>query len=327
MKFLSRPRLPILSAAPATEGEEGEIAYHGGNLHLRDAASFKALLTTGDAPSRFEPHTRQFQQSLNGGGALTCTSGRLISWSERWISMSAGKNGYAAPGYFSIAMPADGTVITSANGGANTTVSGGYIAMPAWSTLYWAPNLGSASASDGTFKMLHYGGGSNFEVPATWILICAINSDANSSYFCRWGDGRYGTAGIGPTQRTLAFRELNNDQTTTFTATNVDVPNLSATVTTMSGQRVMLSGVVQFKAGTGDGARVHIVEGTTTIATSGVVMGVGTSIGVRAFATAIHSPTAGPHTYKVQIMRRLGTGTPSLEASATDPAYLLIEAI
>ena len=74
-------------------------------------------------------------------------------------------------------------------------------------------------------------------------------------------------------------------------------------------------------AGAADEYAMYIVEGTTVLNAAAVVSN------SFAQATAVLSPSAGSHTYFVQATHSSGSTSGTFSASATQPAYILVEDI
>ncbi|MDQ3094186.1 MAG: hypothetical protein M3Q70_03370 [bacterium] len=135
----------------------------------------------------------------SGGGTVGYnTTGTGVSWSSRFIVISNSKGtDFAASGYFDIAQPIDGTVITGANT-ANITVAGGAIPLPAWCALYYILPIGSANTSlPANFRVVCYTG-SNFSIPSNWVLLASHNADNTTMRFVNGlvlRSGQSGTAG------------------------------------------------------------------------------------------------------------------------------------
>lgn len=108
---------------------------------------------------------------------------------------------------------------------------------------------------------------------------------------------------------------------------SADLTGLSLTALVTSGRRIRITGYAARIDGTssGDLFSLMIVEGATVLNEAGVV--VGTPFGDGASAFAVLTPTAGSHTYKLQLGRASGAGSGALIASANRPAFILVEDI
>lgn len=128
---------------------------------------------------------------------------------------------------------------------------------------------------------------------------------------------------------TLGYAQITADFTSSAVSTATDVTGLSVTVTVPSGGRRMkitaygaqftTSGV----AGTAINAAIQ--EGATQLANNTYRINT-SNYGVPMIAMYSAVPTAGSHTYKVT-MTQNAAGTMSLGASATTPAFILVELI
>lgn len=121
--------------------------------------------------------------------------------------------------------------------------------------------------------------------------------------------------------------QLGYTQTTTNQTgitTSVDLTGLSAVVTVGTGRRVKITGFIpQFTrtAGTVTFVTFHILEGATELGLMTVGMN-NTYCG--AVCSAVITPTAGSHTYKLTAN---SDGTVSTTLTATSPAFILVEDI
>jgi len=123
---------------------------------------------------------------------------------------------------------------------------------------------------------------------------------------------------------TLAYAEVTTNQTGITTL--VDLTNLTANVTVAAGRRIRIAGHCLMSRSVADGTNtLFIKEGGTQI-TQVDESTYGTDAGTMDIS-AIISPSAGSHTYKLQMQRTTGTGTASMLASSTYPAYILVEDI
>lgn len=128
---------------------------------------------------------------------------------------------------------------------------------------------------------------------------------------------------------TLGYAERTTAFTTTTVGSGVDVTSLSVTVTVPSGgRRIKVTGYAEFISSSqaaGNGVNGFILED-------------GTEIGRYAHTTPVASysepftilaskvASAGSHTYKIQI-QQAATGTITLSAGSTYPAFILVELV
>jgi hypothetical protein len=124
--------------------------------------------------------------------------------------------------------------------------------------------------------------------------------------------------------RQLGYAQVTANQGSITTA--VDLTGLSVTVNVLSGQRIKITGFIPQLSSTvtSDQAIVSILEGGTQL--QGAVAYTGSSSGTYCQPVCILSPSAGSHTYKLQAART-GTGTMTMAAAATYPAFILVEAL
>lgn len=134
----------------------------------------------------------RLQNVLMGPGVRKVNQ-TAIAWSGFFRTMGAGKDVLNPAGFFMVDMPPDGTVIPVLGHAtiSSITVALGRIAMntlSGYSALYYELPIGAAtSATDySRFRIVDYT--ANFDIPASWILICAHNADMQPTWM--WGDGR-----------------------------------------------------------------------------------------------------------------------------------------
>lgn len=120
----------------------------------------------------------------------------------------------------------------------------------------------------------------------------------------------------------LGYAQAVSDQTGITTET--DLTTLSVTVTVGASRRIRVSSQLSpYSTVAGDSVWGRIKEGATTLQFSQATMN-----GAQAESTtitAIVSPSAGAHTYKVSLTRQGGTGSVTSQASSTAPAFICVE--
>lgn len=107
--------------------------------------------------------------------------------------------------------------------------------------------------------------------------------------------------------------------------TAVDLTNLSVAVTAGTSRRLLLTAsVYPSSTAAADIVTALLMEGATQLQVRAVTLG---AIGIQAalFVQAVLTPSAGAHTYKVQMRRAAGTGTITNGAGATFPSFLLVQ--
>ncbi len=128
-------------------------------------------------------------------------------------------------------------------------------------------------------------------------------------------------------QGLLDYAEITSDFSTATTSV-VDVTDLAVTISTDGTRRVR----VEIGCGFSERASLIIREGSTQLAQlNGASWGSTPSSPDRVMAagqrSVILAPSAGSHTYKFSVDNFTNTGTLTLSASATNPAYILAEDI
>lgn len=133
---------------------------------------------------------------------------------------------------------------------------------------------------------------------------------------------------IGPGTLASGYAQVTANQTIN-SATPVDLTSLTVTVTVVAGRRIKITGCVALGGNTaGDEYNCSIREGGTTLqqaADSQVV-----AADARLYTLTpicVLTPSAGAHTYKLSAFRSRGSGDVFLVASATLPAFILVEDI
>lgn len=120
----------------------------------------------------------------------------------------------------------------------------------------------------------------------------------------------------------IGYNEVTADQAGITAMT--DLTGLSLAVTVAATRRVRVT--VQcwvFSSVNGDSAQVSIREGSTQLNTGTVQVSnvVATSVNF----SAVLTPTTGAHTYKASLLRSSGTGSLTMQAGATFPAFIYVE--
>lgn len=111
--------------------------------------------------------------------------------------------------------------------------------------------------------------------------------------------------------------------------TEVDLTGLSVNVSVAAGRIIRITGYVPAFSSTvaGDAGRISIKEGATLV-TLGQAFISGTAAGANTIMPqVVLSPSAGSHTYKLTGVRVSGSGTFTMNADPTFPAYILVEDI
>lgn len=130
-------------------------------------------------------------------------------------------------------------------------------------------------------------------------------------------------AGTGAPSSTLGYAEKTVDQTGITAIT--PITGLSVNVTVPAGRRLRITSKAELLS------TVSADKGSIFIRQDGaIIQGAATGLDVTprnytAFASVIVTPTAGAHTYTVDAERTNGTGSMTVSASSTLPAFLLVE--
>jgi hypothetical protein len=129
-----------------------------------------------------------------------------------------------------------------------------------------------------------------------------------------------------PSGMALGYVEATADQTTI--TSEVDLTGLAVTVTVPAGRRIRVTGYTGSMSSTvaSDVGRISIKEGATLLELANQ-SGLVTAFGHAVQAEWVGTPAAGTHTYKLTAQRLSGTGTLTVGAGATFPAYILVEDI
>lgn len=125
----------------------------------------------------------------------------------------------------------------------------------------------------------------------------------------------------------LGYAQVTADQGS-ITTVETDLTSLTVTVTTNASERIKITAHVRIKSTvSGDVAELKIKESTTVLALDRVYLGGGTSALRTLHAEVVLTPTAASHTYKLSLVRDEGSGTLSLAAGATFPAFIMVEGV
>ena len=121
----------------------------------------------------------------------------------------------------------------------------------------------------------------------------------------------------------IGYEQVVANQGTITTA--VDLTGLTVTVTVGTTRRVRISAEGSFGSTVAaDYAALFIFEGATQLGGRSVPMP-NTAATTGAFSSVVLTPTAGSHTYKLRAALASGAGVVTLNASATAPAFILVE--
>lgn len=149
-----------------------------------------ALKTLIDDASWVVRKTALQQRVLTGGGVRKVSS-IGVSWSQRFLTMGAGREASTVIGYYEIVMPPNGTSIPVFYDSTSTvvTITNGVVPLGDWRALYYDVPAGTVATSDpARFKIVDYRTVGT-KIPPTWLLIAVRNADTLSPMYM-WGDGR-----------------------------------------------------------------------------------------------------------------------------------------
>lgn len=124
---------------------------------------------------------------------------------------------------------------------------------------------------------------------------------------------------------TLGYAPVTTNQGSITTV--VDLTALTVTVTVGTGRRIRIRAQIAAQSTVnGDGALMQIMEGGTQLMAASTYLSSST-LGLPVICEVILTPTSGSHTYKLTLQRIIGSGTLTMNANATAPAYILVEDI
>lgn len=124
-------------------------------------------------------------------------------------------------------------------------------------------------------------------------------------------------------QGTIGYAQATSNQGSI--TTGVDLTSLSVPVTLVAGRRIRITGsTYPSSTVTSDRVTMTINEGGTQLQEGSIVP---TSSAIHIERSVVLTPSAGSHTYKLTMARSVGSGTVTSNASATFPAFILVEDI
>lgn len=120
---------------------------------------------------------------------------------------------------------------------------------------------------------------------------------------------------------------LTSPQTTIVTTT-VNIVGLSVTFTAVAGRKYKVTAEgFMFSSVANDWGAMRITDGSNNQLTCDQKPLPSTTLAVKLHCETIISPPAGSYTVKVRADRNVGTGSATFDASATAPAFILVEDI
>ena len=131
----------------------------------------------------------------------------------------------------------------------------------------------------------------------------------------------------GATSGSSSYQQLTTTSSTTANSNaTVDIPGLSVSRTTVANRRYKITVQAHLQSTVADDSMGYSIrEGTTTYFGGTIKEGTSPNQPLAFNAVAVVTPAAGSHTYSLGISRPNGTGTVSLVATASSPAFILIE--
>jgi hypothetical protein len=151
------------------------------------------------------------------------------------------------------------------------------------------------------------------------LFYYATNDNGGTLYR---SDGATWTRIAAPTTE-LGYAEITANPPDSSSNTPADVTGLSITITAPGGPIEIMAYSEGLKNNAaGGGVAIYIVEDGTIVQTGfGQVAGASETLGPFTVVSR-RQPSAGSHTYKVQFGRLFGTGTATLNATATAPTFI-----
>lgn len=129
---------------------------------------------------------------------------------------------------------------------------------------------------------------------------------------------------------TLGYVDKTSNFTTSASSATL-ITDMSLTVTIPTGGRrvkITVSGFNMYASNAGAYAQLNVWEGTVgsgTRVASTQISAAAPSQSLPVTAIGSYIPTAGSKTYNVSLHRAAGSGTATVEATATSPLFLLVE--
>ena len=256
LRDLSTRQIVNVTSLPSAVDNAGCLIRYNNTLMYSDGAEWGFIWHSGedgkgsgldaDFVRGINPDTQYAMalanKTISDGGNIRVTTAGAVSWSQRFTVIAIGRGShFSTNGYFDIALPPDGTLISGVNGASDVTVSNGAIQLIGWQMLYYALPIGGNSASlPANFKISNYNSttADAMPIPANWLPIVLRNNN-NATYYFATGillkAGDYSYAGC------LTLSQLPD----LFATTAGTAPNYTATTNTIiyaltTGLRVTL---------------------------------------------------------------------------------------
>jgi len=104
---------------------------------------------------------------------------------------------------------------------------------------------------------------------------------------------------------------------------STDLAGLSVAVTVGPSRRIRITAAVRISNGTASTYANLFIQESTTVLALGVSDTAAAGVGYTFIAHAVLTPSTGAHTYK--LVGQPNAGTATVRASATNPAFILVE--
>lgn len=161
-------------------------------------------------------------------------------------------------------------------------------------------------------------------LPAVAAFAAALEFPVNDAGTSKKVTGSQMISVIGGAGGTLGYAQITANQATI--STEVDITSLTVTVTVAAGRRIRVSCFTElFGTVAGDQSQVNIYQDGSIVMQS--IMRHAATGRLCHPVSVVLTPSAGAHTYKLTALRASGTGTFTVNGSATAPAYVLAEDI
>jgi hypothetical protein len=123
----------------------------------------------------------------------------------------------------------------------------------------------------------------------------------------------------------LGYAEVTSNQGSI--TSGVDLTGLTVSPTADSSRCLKITAKVQIEStASGDQAELRILEDGSIVQYGRMLMS-SSGNAVTITIVSVRTPAAGSHTYKLQAARSSGSGTLTMDASATTPCMILVEDI
>ena len=121
----------------------------------------------------------------------------------------------------------------------------------------------------------------------------------------------------------IGSASITADQTSI--STMADITSLTVTFTAITGRLYLITGKIDFLSSVADGVWGFYVTNSANTQqnqATGIILSTNSHTGI---VHAVVQPTSGSVTYKLRMERVSGTGTYTMQASSTRPAFILVQ--